>query len=122
MINVLTTQEAYESNDHDVIVIGFIPFNETLPVHIKENKRELEACTIYIAQLKRNYGECPTNCSFFVLHTQIGENNQYEACIKFPRNSEAGLQYAMLVELGVDKWDNHSLTSLDLFNPRMKSV
>lgn len=117
MITVQNIQEAYESDDDDVIVLGMMPANETLPKHFKKEKLTIEICGIYIAQLKRKYGEPPPGASFFILSTQIGNAFDHEASIKFVRVNEQCLQYAMLVEFGDLYWDEESKKMINTFLP-----
>lgn len=122
MITVQNIQEAYESDDDDVIVLGMMPANETLPKHFQKRKMTIEVCSIYIAQLKRKYGDPPTGASFFILATQLGNIYEHEACIKFRRDSEKCLQYAMLVEFGDLTWDNEAQKVINTFLPPLSPV
>ncbi len=83
--------------------------------------RQRKECQIFIAQLRRQFGEEPFGAYFKVKGNPHDFGTYYEVAIYYDDNEEAAAEYAYDVENNLpEKWDEQSLAEIkkcNLYNP-----
>lgn len=98
----------------DYIDIGPTPVNEDCE-QLGPNYNPVQArkeCKIYIAQLKRVYGEPPFGASYKIQSNPHDFGVYYEVVCVYDDNEDEAREYAYKVEEGCEEWDDEAKQQL----------
>ena len=107
-MQILTLNQADRQRNYerDYIVIGCTPYDEDCTQAGQDADNSIMECKALINQIRREHGQEPDGCTFFVLHNFHDFGEYYEAAIYFNTITEPTQEDIESMNEAWNKWWN----------------